>query len=84
MSLNERKNKELIIRGMKENKELIIREIKEEFSELFEKNTERDIRSGTTNGGIHKDDIEITLNGKSARAFASGTGFVAGHRWFWR
>ena len=43
----------------------------EEFSELFEKNTERDIRSGTTNGGIHKDDIEITLNGKSARAFAS-------------
>lgn len=43
----------------------------EEFTELFEKNTERDIRCGTTTCGIHKDDIEITLNGKSARAFAS-------------
>lgn len=57
-----RENPEFCYDGMKSE---------EEFIEMFEKNTERDIRCGTTTCGIHKDDIEITLNGKSARIYGS-------------
>lgn len=42
-----------------------------EICGLLEKNAERDIRTGVTNSGIHKDDIEILLNSHNARTFAS-------------
>lgn len=42
-----------------------------ELLALLEKNAERDKRTGTTNAGIHKDDIEIMLNSHNARSFAS-------------
>ena len=37
----------------------------------LESNIEREIRAGTTLYGPHKEDIEIEINGKSARAYAS-------------
>lgn len=32
---------------------------------------EKDLKFGTTNAGVHKDDIAVTLNGRDARAYAS-------------
>ncbi len=39
--------------------------------DLYLKNNEREIAAGTTLWGAHKDDLEITLDGNSARIFAS-------------
>lgn len=44
---------------------------KEEYLRLFAENKERELRAGCTLFGVHKDDIEITLNDRSARVFAS-------------
>ncbi len=44
---------------------------KEEYYRLFTENTERELRAGVTLYGPHKDDIEILLNGQSARSYAS-------------
>ena len=41
------------------------------YFELLMDHHEREIGAGSTLWGIHKDDIEIEINGKSARAFAS-------------
>lgn len=41
------------------------------YLDLLMTRHEREIAAGTTLWGIHKDDIEILLNGKSARSFAS-------------
>ncbi|MBQ8213075.1 MAG: DNA replication/repair protein RecF [Clostridia bacterium] len=41
------------------------------YFDLLMKNHDREIGAGTTLWGIHKDDIEITVNDRSARAFAS-------------
>lgn len=41
------------------------------FFKKLSENTEKEIAAGTTLWGIHKDDIEIELNGKSARSFCS-------------
>lgn len=41
------------------------------YREMLMKNHEREIGAGSTLWGIHKDDIEIRLNEKSARMFAS-------------
>lgn len=43
----------------------------QEYAELLTKNTEKEIRAGSTLYGVHKDDVLITLNGKDARIFAS-------------
>lgn len=40
------------------------------FQKLTE-NTDREIAAGSTLWGIHKDDIEVSLNGRSARSFCS-------------
>lgn len=57
----------------KEKPEFRYREVrtKEQLLALFEANRDKDLRFGTTNGGVHKDDITVTLNGTDARAFAS-------------
>lgn len=44
---------------------------KEEYMELFWNNRQRELKAGTTLFGVHKDDIEILLNERSARVFAS-------------
>lgn len=41
------------------------------FSDCYRENTERDLRSGTTSDGPHRDDLEILINGFSARRYAS-------------
>ncbi len=43
----------------------------EAYLKLLNSNHDREIAAGTTLWGIHKDDIDIRLNGKSARAYAS-------------
>ena len=45
--------------------------IKNAYLKLLSENHDREIGAGSTLWGIHKDDIEILLNGKPARAFAS-------------
>ena len=71
--------------GEKESTELIYRasaslegeqyldteQIKERYLKLFSSSHDREISAGATLWGIHKDDIEIKLNGKNARIFAS-------------
>lgn len=44
---------------------------KEQLLRILEENREKDLRFGTTNAGVHKDDITVNLNGSDARAFAS-------------
>ncbi len=44
---------------------------KKRYFELLTQNIEREIAAGSTLWGIHKDDIEILINGKSARIFGS-------------
>ncbi len=41
------------------------------YFDLLMNNHDREIGAGSTLWGIHKDDIEILLNGRSARAYAS-------------
>ncbi len=57
----------------KEKPDFRYREVrtKEQLLKLLEDNREKDLRFGTTNAGVHKDDITVTLNGADARAFAS-------------
>jgi len=43
----------------------------ERYFELLSSNYDREIANGATLWGIHKDDIDIRLNGKSARLYAS-------------
>ncbi len=44
---------------------------KEKYFELLMSSHDREIYAGATLWGAHKDDIDITLNGKSARIYAS-------------
>lgn len=46
-------------------------EIAEKFRKKLNKNRKDDIRTGVTNFGPHRDDIEILINGKNTRAFGS-------------
>lgn len=46
-------------------------EIAEKFRKKLNDNRNDDIRTGVTNFGPHRDDIEILINGKNARAFGS-------------
>lgn len=48
-----------------------IDEIAEKFRKKLSDNRKDDIRTGVTNYGPHRDDIEILINGKNARAFGS-------------
>lgn len=41
------------------------------YAELLTTRCDREIAAGTTLWGIHKDDVDVTLNGKSARLYAS-------------
>lgn len=48
-----------------------VEEIAEKFRKKLIDNRKDDIRTGVTNFGPHRDDIEILINGKNARAFGS-------------
>lgn len=45
--------------------------INQKLRNKFNDNKRDDIRTGVTNAGPHRDDIEILINGKNAKAFAS-------------
>ncbi len=47
------------------------KKIKEVFKDKLKKSREEDIFAGFTTKGPHRDDIEIKINGKSARLFSS-------------
>ena len=70
----ERESTELIYRGsagLEGDEYLDYELVKEKYLRLFSSSHEREISAGATLWGIHKDDIEIKLNGKNARIFAS-------------
>lgn len=48
-----------------------VEKIKNRYTELLSTSHDREIGAGSTLYGIHRDDIEIELNGKSARFYAS-------------
>ena len=54
-----------------ESEDDTVGEIYEKLKCKLEKHKSDDIRTGFTNYGPHRDDIEIIINGKNARAFAS-------------
>ncbi len=45
--------------------------VEERYINLLSSSYDREISAGATLWGVHKDDIEITLNGKAARLYAS-------------
>lgn len=47
------------------------KQIEERLIKEFEKNYERDMRLGFTSIGPHREDLDVILNGKDAKAFAS-------------
>ncbi len=48
-----------------------LEEIYEKLKNKIENNRKEDIKTGFTNYGPHRDDIEIIINGKNAKSFAS-------------
>lgn len=48
-----------------------VEEIEEKLKIKFESNKKDDIRLGITNTGAHRDDVEILINNKNAKTFAS-------------
>ena len=48
-----------------------LEEIALKLRTALEENRKDDIRTGVTTVGAHRDDIEILINGKNARSFAS-------------
>ncbi len=48
-----------------------IKQIKKEYERILTENLEKEKIVGTSLYGVHRDDLEININGKSARSFAS-------------
>lgn len=48
-----------------------VEEIEEKLKSKFDSNRKDDIRLGITNAGAHRDDVEILINNKNAKTFAS-------------
>lgn len=62
----------LVYRGSSEQESYDdLNKTKEKYLKLLSENTEREIFAGTTLYGVHKDDLEICLGGRSARQYAS-------------
>ncbi len=57
--------------GISEDEYSNLELVKQKYFSRFMNNHEREISAGATLYGIHKDDIDIKLNEKSARSFAS-------------
>ncbi len=70
----ERERTEVIYKGnagLEEELYLDARRVKERYLELLMSAHDREIALGATQYGIHKDDADIKINGKSARIYAS-------------
>lgn len=57
--------------GYTENDYVDRKKTKAAYLELLSSSYEREISAGATLYGVHKDDLDITLNGKSARIYSS-------------
>lgn len=66
-----RENIELSLKGPFDYKNLDIDEIQNKLMVTFEKSRGNDILNRITSTGPHRDDMEILINGKSARSFGS-------------
>ena len=62
---------DLVLKGEFEYKNLNIEEIESNIVKALEKNRGEDILNRVTQTGPHRDDMEILINGKSARKFGS-------------
>jgi DNA replication and repair protein RecF len=70
----EREHTDLIYRGgagLSEDEYLDADKVKARYTELLCSNHDREIALGATQYGIHKDDADIRINGKSARIYGS-------------
>lgn len=70
----EREQTEMLYRGsagLKDDEYLDTELVTEKYIELLSSSHDREIAAGATLWGVHKDDVEIKLNGKNARIFAS-------------
>jgi len=70
----ERERTEVIYKGgagLCEDEYLERERVKARYIELLSSNHDREIALGATQYGIHKDDADIRINGKSARIYAS-------------
>ena len=70
----EREHTELIYKsncGLSEEDLLDCEKVKNKYIELLGANHDREIAQGSTQYGIHKDDADIKINGKSARVYSS-------------
>lgn len=62
---------DLVLKGEFEYKNLSIEEIESNIVKALEKNRGEDILNRVTQTGPHRDDMEILINGKSAKKFGS-------------
>ena len=70
----EREKTEMVYRGsagLDENDYLNTNKVKEKYLLLLSSSYDREIALGATLYGVHKDDVDIKINGKNARNFAS-------------
>lgn len=70
----EKERVDIVYRGsasLDEDEYLNKEAVKQKYISLLSSSHEREIFMGSTLWGIHKDDIEIKINGKNARSFAS-------------
>lgn len=71
ISRNSEELKLRYISGIGAEKDDSLEEIEKKFVEKFRKNRQNELASGVTLTGPHRDDIDILINSKSARQFAS-------------
>ncbi len=72
--MNEKERTEMIYRGsagIERDMYFDIELTKKRYTELLMSSHDKEISAGATLFGIHKDDVDIKLNGKNARNFAS-------------
>lgn len=62
---------DIVIKGVFDYKNLSVFEIEKELIKAFNKNQNDDILNKITKTGPHRDDIDILINGKSARLYGS-------------
>lgn len=62
---------DLCLKGSFDYDKLTLEELQSRLIYVFEKNTSADLINKITTAGPHRDDVEILINGKSARSYGS-------------
>ena len=66
-----KENLTLYYKSHVENEIKTVEDIKERYDFLLKSNLEKELSAGVSLYGVHRDDLEIEINGVSARSFAS-------------